>query len=382
MSSTTPASSPGNWFSRFFDLESGRGLLLVILVIGALLTFFGGTVRAPLFEKGADGSRHRVFVTNANGERVPAFVERNKFLNAQTLAKLAKDTSFIAIMAVGMAVVIISGGIDLSVGSIYALASVAGALVLRHYGPSGAAPNFSPVTAVLLGTLACVGTGVLCGLFNGGLTVALGVHPFIITLGAMAILRGIAFVMTNGQSIGEFPELFRNLIRAEVGDGLSVVPLIVMVLVTFIGWIFLARLAAGRRVYAIGGNEVAARFSGIRIDRVRLGVYVISGLTAGIAALLAIGYYGAATSGDGQGYELNVIAAAVVGGASLTGGRGTALGVVLGAFIIQMISSGIDILGINQNYSQIIIGSVVVAAVVLNNFNIWIARRRLTAKTG
>jgi len=382
MSSTASPRSPGNVFSRFFDLESGRGLLLVILVIGALLTFFAGTVRAPLFEKAADGSRHRVFLTSASGDRTPAFVERNKFLNAQNLAQLAKDTSFTAIMAVGMAVVIISGGIDLSVGSIYALASVAGALVLHRYGPSGSDPNFSPTLAVLLGIVTCVGTGMLCGLFNGGLTVALRVHPFIITLGAMAILRGIAFVMTKGQSVGEFPELFRDLVRAEVGNGLSIVPLIVMVVVTVIGWIFLSRLAAGRRVYAIGGNEVAARFSGIRIDRVKLGVYVISGCSAGIAALLSIGYYGAATSGDGQGYELNVIAAAVVGGASLTGGRGTALGVVLGALIIQMISSGIVILGIDQNFSQIIIGSVVIAAVVLDNFNNCIARRRLTAKTG
>ncbi len=174
--------------------------------------------------------------------------------------------------------------------------------------------------------------------------------------------------------------MIRDVVRFEVGNGLSVVPLAVMVLVTIVGWVFLSRLAAGRRVYAIGGNEMAARFSGIRVEWVKLGVYVISGLTAGIAALLSLGYYGAATSGDGQGYELNVIAAAVVGGASLTGGRGTALGVVLGALVIQMISSGIVILGIDQNYSQIIIGVVVVAAVVLDNFNNWLARRRLTAK--
>ncbi len=382
MPPTVPKGQQGSVFSRFFDLESGRGLLLVILAIGILLTVFAGSVRAPLFAKDADGTRHRVFTTDAQGERSPAFTERNKFLNAQNLAQLAKDTSFTAIMAVGMAVVIISGGIDLSVGSIYALASVAGALVLHRYGPQGNDPNFAPMTAVLLGVIVCVGTGVLCGLFNGGLIVALGVHPFIITLGGMAILRGIAFVMTKGQSVGDFPALFRSLVRAEVGDGLSVVPLVVMVLVTICGWIFLSRLAAGRRVYAIGGNETAARFSGIRIERVKLGVYVISGFSAGIAALLSLGYYGAATSGDGQGYELNVIAAAVVGGASLTGGRGTALGVVLGALIIQMISSGIVILGIDQNYSQIIIGAVVVAAVVLDNFNNWIARRRLTAKTG
>jgi ribose/xylose/arabinose/galactoside ABC-type transport system permease subunit len=133
------------------------------------------------------------------------------------------------------------------------------------------------------------------------------------------------------------------------------------------------------RIYAVGGNELAARFSGIRVERVKLGVYLASGLGAGVAALLSLGYYGAATSGDGQGYELNVIAAAVVGGASLTGGRGSALGVVLGALVIQMINSGIIILGIDQNYSQIIIGSVVIAAVVLDNVNTALAKRRLAA---
>ena len=194
----------------------------------------------------------------------------------------------------------------------------------------------------------------------------------------MAILRGVAFVVTKGQSVGGFPAGLRDFVRLEVGDGLSFVPLAAMVLVTVAGWIFLSRLAAGRRVYAIGGNELAARFSGIRVERVKLGLYLLSGLTAGIAALLSLGYYGAATSGDGSGYELNVIAAAVVGGASLSGGRGSALGVVLGALIIQMISSGIVILGIDQNYSQIIIGTVVIAAVVLDNFNTWLATRRLT----
>jgi ribose transport system permease protein len=355
------------------------GLLLVILALGLLLTAFSGTVRTPVFERTPDGGRQRVFTVNAQGERVPAFVEKNKFLNAQNLAQLAKDTSFTAIMAVGMAVVIIAGGIDLSVGSIYALASVMGALVLNRFGPEGAN---QPALGVFLGVAACLGTSLLCGLFNGGLIVALRVHPFIITLGAMAILRGIAFVVTKGQSVGGFPAGLRDFVRFEVGDGLSLVPLAVMVLVTAAGWIFLSRLAAGRRVYAVGGNELAARFSGIRVERVKLGVYLLSGLAAGLAALLSLGYYGAATSGDGQGYELNVIAAAVVGGASLSGGRGSALGVVLGALIIQMISSGIVILGIDQNYSQIIIGTVVIAAVVLDNFNTWLAKRRLTAKAG
>jgi len=371
-------SSPLRSLFRFQE----SGLLLVIVGLGLLLTLFSGTVRVPQFERDAEGNRKRVFITNAGGDRTPAFVEKNKFLNTQNLAQLAKDTSFTAIMAVGMAVVIISGGIDLSVGSIYALASVLGAMVLHRYGADGAGAGLPSSLGVILGVAACVGAGALCGLLNGSLIVALRVHPFIITLGAMAILRGIAFVITKGQSVGGFPSAFRDIVRYEVGDGLSIVPMLVMLVALVVGWIYLSRLAAGRRVYAIGGNELAARFSGIRVERVKLSVYLISGFTAGVAALLSIGYYGAATSGDGQGYELNVIAAAVVGGASLVGGRGSALGVVLGALIIQMISSGIVILGIDQNYSQIIIGTVVIAAVVLDNFNTWLSRRRLTAKAG
>jgi len=355
-------------------LQEG-GLFIVIFVLGLFLTLFGGSVKVPKLETNAQGERVRVFKTNAAGEREPEFVEKNKFLNSQNLAQLAKDTSFIAIMAVGATFVIIAGGIDLSVGAIYALASVLGALVFQYYGPDGArAGNWAGVP---LGILVCVGAATACGFLNGGMIVALRVHPFIITLGTMAIFRGIAFVITQGQSVGGFPAAFRDLIRWEVGDGLSLVPLGIMLLVMVTGGIYLSRLAAGRRIYAVGGNELASRYSGIRVERVKLSVFVISGLTAGLAALLSLGYYGGATSGDGQGYELNVIAAAVVGGASLSGGKGSALGALLGALVIQMISTGIVILGINQNYSQIIIGAVVILAVVLDQLNNWLAKRRL-----
>jgi ribose transport system permease protein len=213
------------------------------------------------------------------------------------------------------------------------------------------------------------------------MTVGFNVHPFIITLGTMAIYRGIAFVSTNGQSIGDFPQSFRDFVRQGVIGDLSLVPLIVMILVCVVGGIFLARMTIGRRIYAIGGNETASRYSGIRVGRIKLLAYTISGLTAGIGAVLALGYYGAGSSGDGQGYELTVIAAAVVGGASLVGGKGSALGAVLGAVILQMISTGMIILGIPQNYSQIVTGAVVITAVLLDQLNRWISDRRLLART-
>ncbi len=354
------------------------GLVLVVLVMGLALTFFGGTVRQPKLERGPTGEIQPVL--DAAGERI--FVERNKFFNPQSLAQLAKDTSFIGIMAVGMAVVIISGGIDLSVGAIYALAAVLSALALRHFGPTGPGAGAHPALNVPLAVVICVGVGLLCGLVNGGLIVGLRMHPFIITLGTMAIFRGIALVVSGGQSIGDFPPQLQNLVKFQVGDGLTLVPPLVMLVVMAAGWIFLARLAAGRRVFAVGGNEVAAQYSGIPVRKVKLGVYLWSGGLAGLAALLAMGYYGSASSGDGNGYELNVVAAAVVGGASLSGGRGSALGAMLGALIIQMITTGIIILGIDQNYSQIITGAVVVAAVVLDKFNSWLTQRRLARRAG
>jgi ribose transport system permease protein len=341
------------------------GLVIVILVLGLLLTIFGGRVSMPEFRKNAAGEVERVMV------------EKNKFLNAQKLISLAKDTSFFAIMAVGATLVIISGGIDLSVGSVYALASVLGALVFHHFGSDGPGSAVSEWVSVPLGMAVCVGTGTLCGLLNGGMIVTLRVHPFIITLGTMAIYRGVAFVVTQGQSVGGFPQAFRDLVLWDVAGGLNVVPLLVMLLVTAAGGVYLSRMAAGRRIYAVGGNEQASRYSGVRVERVKLSVYIFSGLTAGVAALLALGYYGGASSADGPGYELDVIASAVVGGASLSGGRGSALGALLGALIIKLIDSGIVILGINQNYSRIVIGVAVILAVVLDQINNWLSKRRL-----
>jgi ribose/xylose/arabinose/galactoside ABC-type transport system permease subunit len=366
--------SPGKMNLSFSKFPEG-GLIVVIIALGLLLAIFGGSVRLPKLQTNPDGKRERVFETNAAGQKVPAFESVNKFFNARTIVQIAKDTSFFAIMAVGMTVVIITGGIDLSIGSMYALASVCGALVLSPYGPSGGGG------ATVLGVAVTVGVGALLGLLNGAMITAFKVHPFIITLGTMAIYRGIAFVQTSGQSIGGFPDGFRQFVRWELLPDLSLVPLIVMIIVTVVGGIFLAQSAIGRKIYAVGGNEIASRYSGIRVGRIKLLAYTLTGLTAGIASVLSLGYYGAGSSGDGQGYELNVIAASVVGGASLVGGKGTALGALLGAVILQMISNGLVILNIPQNYSQIVIGMVVIAAVLLDQFNAALARRRLLVKT-
>jgi len=175
-------SSPGKFSFSFSKFPEG-GLILVIIALGLLLALFGGSVQLPKFETTPDGKRARVFETNASGQKVPAFETVNKFFNARTIVQIAKDTSFFAIMAVGMTFVIITGGIDLSVGAIYALASVSGALVLSPYGPSGGA------VATALGILVTIGVGTLLGCLNGAMITGFNVHPFIITLGTMAIYR-------------------------------------------------------------------------------------------------------------------------------------------------------------------------------------------------
>jgi ribose transport system permease protein len=339
------------------------GLVGVLVALGFLLSIFGGSLQIPNRETGES-------------------VKVNKFLRADNLDRLAKNTSFFAIMAVGATFVIITGGIDLSVGAIYCLAAVCGAMFLTRFGPHGAGAGASPFWVVPGGVLVCLGVGAGCGFLNGLGVVGLRVHSFVITLGTMAIYRGIAFVLTKAQAYTDFPEQFTDgFIRREInwhGASLYPVPLTIMIGVTAFAWWYLKHSVTGRQIFAVGGNEQASLFSGLPVSWVKVKVYTFSGLTAGIAAMIMLGYYGSASSDAGKGYELDVIAAAVVGGASLAGGRGTALGALLGALIIQVINNGIIILNIDQNYSQIIIGAVIVLAVLLDRINHTLRDKRLT----
>src|SRR3569833_2058366 len=338
------------------------GLIGVLVVLGLSLTLFGGSLR----------------ITDRQSGNVTTV---NKFLRADNLDKLAKNTSFFAIMAVGATFVILTGGIDLSVGSIYCLAAVCGAMFLHYFGPGGPGAGASSACVVPAAVVGCVGTGALCGLLNGLGVVYLRVHSFVITLGTMAMYRGFAFVMTKAQSFTDFPHAFTDgFIRHEItwhGASLYPVPLAMMVAVTMLAAWYLKSAVGGRQIFAVGGNEQASLFSGLPVKRVKIRVYLFSGLSAGIAALIMLGYYGSASSDAGKGYELDVIAAAVVGGASLSGGRGTALGALLGALIIQVINNAIIILNIDQNYSEIIIGAVIVLAVVLDRINSAFQEKRL-----
>lgn len=326
------------------------GLVLVIILLGAVLATFAGT-----------------HVDRRTGELV------NNFLNSYTLIQTATDASFFAIMAVGATIVIITGGIDLSVGSIYALAGVTMALILRQIGPLGDGQT------VLVGLGICIGVGLLCGLLNGVLVAGLGVHSFIITLGTMWILRGIAFVISRAESI-LMPQPLTATAKASLGlsGALYPVPMLAMLVVALLGSIYLNRTVMGRHVFAFGGSREASRFAGLPLNRIQISVFAISGLTAGIAAFLGASFYGSASSGDAIGYELYVIAAAVVGGASLLGGKGSAISAMLGALLIVLIRQSIRTLHFDQNYEWIIIGCAIIIAVVVDQWSVRLAARRLS----
>ncbi len=345
-----------SWPSRVlqFALASPQtGLVLVIVLLAATLTVFAGS-----------------HVDQRTGATV------NNFLNSYTLIQTATDASFFAIMAVGATIVIISGGIDLSVGSVYALAGVTTAMVLRSAGP------FAPVTTAFLALGVALCVGLVCGAVNGGLVVGLGVHPFIITLGTMWIVRGIAFVASSAESI-LLPNALTRVAKASLGfgDALYPVPMLVMLLVAALGSVYLTRTVHGRHVFAIGGNVEASRFSGVPISRVKMRVFLLAGLTAGIAAFMGASFYGSASCADATGYELYVIASAVVGGASLSGGKGSAVSALLGALLIVLIRQSIRTLHFDQNYEWIIIGCAIIIAVVLDQASGRLTTRRLAARS-
>lgn len=323
------------------------GLVAVILLIGTLLFFFANPLTDPITR-----------------------VQVNGFLNPGTLVQVMKDTTFFAILACGITLVILTGGIDLSVGSTYALAGVLTAMALRN-------PAFGSAS-LLVGLVLCLGIGLLCGTLNGVLVTALGVHPFIITLGMMWVYRGIAFVSSKAESI-LVPNALTEAVKWNMGlrRDLYPVPILVMLAVIVVGTVLLTKTVVGRNIYAVGGNAEASHLAGLRVPRVLILVYALCGLCAGLAAFLGASYYGSASCSDGQGYELYAIAAAVVGGASLNGGRGTIIGAGLGALLIVLFRQAVVTLHLDTQYEWIIIGVAIIVAVFLEKLT-----RRSEAKHG
>ncbi len=399
--SSTSRPRPSLWLRLIAAQEFGLIVVIALMVLGLALTthlrngpivsrqFIDQPPGARLIGEG-DGesfvievagrqttyTRAAGYTAIAAGERLTLKRESlvNKFLNRDNILSVLTAASFIAVMAVGMTGIIVMGGIDLSVGSIYALSAILGAMALHaiNTGPESPVPLYFSLP---VGLVVTVGVGALCGLVNGAATVGLRVHPFIITLGGMAVYRGIAFVATQGQSVAQFPESFvKGFFRAEV-FGVTPAPMLVMIAVALGGVFVLARTVFGRRIFAIGGNETAARYAGVPVGLVKVAMFTLCGALAGLSATMFLGYYGAGTSDAGKGYELSVIAATVVGGASLSGGRGSALGAVLGAIIIQLIDNSILMIEIDQSYKEIVIGLAIVCAVVVDQ-----TKQRLTSR--
>jgi ribose transport system permease protein len=271
------------------------------------------------------------------------------FLTAINLASVARQTAVINLMALGMTLVIVSGGIDLSVGSILAVAGLFGTMAIKA--------GVSIPLAILVGILA----GTVCGLLNGLMISRLKIEPFIVTLGTLGAYRGFALVISKGLPVHDIPASFSFL-----GDGnLLGVPfsLWVLAVCALAMHFLLENTKLGRYAFAIGSNRSAAFYSGVPIKNVLTAVYAIAGLLAGLAGMVEASRLMTGQPTAGLGYELQAIAAVVIGGGSLQGGAGSVVGTLIGAFIMGLLSNGSDLLGINPYWQQVTIGVVIIVAV-------------------
>ncbi len=274
------------------------------------------------------------------------------FLTVQNLSSVARQTAVINIIALGMTLIIISGGIDLSVGSVMAFGGICGTLLLQ----SGA-----PLVVAVIGAIIAAAAW---GLLNGLLITWLQVSPFIATLGTMGAARGMTLVITNGMPVVNLPESFDRL-----GDGNIFrvpVPLVFLVILALLTGLILKYTRLGRYAYAIGSNIEAARYSGIPIKRYLVAIYVFAGGLAGLAGMIESSRLMTGQPTTGQGYELSVIAAVVIGGGSLSGGEGTVIGTIAGAFLMGLVSNGSNLLGVSPFWQQVVIGAVIILAVAVD----------------
>src|SRR3954454_12617886 len=276
------------------------------------------------------------------------------FLTRNNLSSVARQTAVINIMALGMTLVIISGGIDLSVGSILAIAGLFGTMAIKAGQP------------ILLGIAIGIGVGLACGLLNGLMITQLRISPFIVTLGTLEAYRGLALVVSKGLPVHEIPEAYRYH-----GDGnLLGIPfsLWVLAICAVAMHFLLENTKLGRYSFAIGSNSSAAYYAGVPINFHLTAVYAIAGLLTGLAGMIEASRLMTGQPTEGQGYELQAIAAVVIGGGSLQGGEGSVAGTLVGAFIMGLLSNGSDLLGINPYWQQVIIGVVIIAAVGFDEF--------------
>lgn len=281
----------------------------------------------------------------------------NSLENVQTIGLAAAP---FALIALGQTLVILTGGIDLSVGSIIAASAMTAAIVVRGH------PD-----RVMLAVLAAALVGALVGAINGTLVAALNVPPFVATLGMMTVASGAAYVIGDGAPINGLPPEF-GAIANVTALGMPL-PVLIMIVGFAVFLVMMAKSAYGMRIYAVGGNRLAAQIAGIKVSRVLFSVYLISGALAGLSGVILSSRVISAFPTLGQGYELDAIAAVVIGGASLLGGRGNVAGTILGLFLIQTLNNGLDLLIVPAYWQQVIKGVLIVLAVAID---VWAMRRR------
>ncbi|MER8438521.1 ABC transporter permease [Mesorhizobium sp. M1312] len=288
-------------------------------------------------------------------------VATDSFATTKNLYNITRNVTFVAIVALGMTFVIITGGIDLSVGSVLCLCSMVLAVTMHAgYG-------------IEIGIAAAIATALVIGAFNGILIAYLGFPPFVVTLGMLSIARSLAMVASNNTVVFQFGPDHDKLLA--LGGGAFVFgianPVLYTIVLALITGFVLRWTKFGRHIFAIGGNEHAATLTGVPVRQIKVAVYMISALAAGIAGIIQTGWLGAVTTNLGNGMELQVIAATVIGGANLAGGMGTAFGAVVGAALIEVIRNSLGLLGINAFWQGVFIGSAILLAVLfdrLRNF--------------
>lgn len=275
------------------------------------------------------------------------------FFSFDNLINVAVSIAVIGILAVGMTFVILTGGIDLSIGSVAALAGVAAALTALKFG-------------ALAGFAAAFAVGLASGAFSGAMIAFFRVPPFIVTLALLTIARGLAFILAEGRSIGNLPENFTAFGKASFFN----VPLSVWLLIASFaaGWFVLQHTRFGRYVYAVGGNREAAFLAGINVKSVTLWIYILNGFFVGLASVVLASRLGAGVPNSGLQYELDVIAAVVVGGTSLTGGRGSVVSTLFGAIFIGVLNNGLNLAGVEPYTQKIVLGAVILIAVLADQF--------------
>ncbi|MCP3726143.1 ribose ABC transporter permease [Paraburkholderia sp. CNPSo 3272] len=279
------------------------------------------------------------------------------FLTLDNLLNVMRQASINALIAFGMTLVILLGGIDLSAGSVLALSSVIIATLL-----SGGTP-------AIVATLAGLVAGGLMG-FANGLVISKGkVAPFIATLGSMTVLRGLALVVSNGSPISSFNSDFFSLLGGGYVARLVPIPVVLMLAMFGVFWVLLRKTVFGRHIYATGGNAESAKLSGVKVDRIQLWVYTIAGVMSALAGVVLTSRLNSAQPTAGTGYELDAIAAVVLGGTSLTGGRGWIFGTLVGALLIGVLNNGLNLLDVSSFYQQVIKGIVILLAVLIDRGN-------------